>query len=84
MFAHHLVSETFVRTHGHGREVDEWTLKPSRPDNEFLDCCVYAMCAASVQGIVAPGKDAPRRTGVRVRKRVPIATLMNNRMKENI
>ena len=50
LFASHILAETWEPTTGHGREVREFTLKPNRPDNEWLDCLVYAMVAASRQG----------------------------------
>lgn len=38
-----------VKTAG-GREVQSWVLKTSHGDNHFLDCEVYAMCAADMLG----------------------------------
>ena len=51
-------SETWVETHGHGRLVHEWSLRPSKPDNHWLDCLVGCAVAASMCGIKAPGQDA--------------------------
>jgi len=48
-FARHLKAEYPVRTAGRGREVDEWKLKPDRPDNHWLDCAVGCCVAASIQ-----------------------------------
>ena len=45
--AEHKVSE---RTAG-GREVQRWVQKTSHADNHYLDCEVYAMCAADVLGV---------------------------------
>jgi hypothetical protein len=45
-------------THGHGRDVQEWKLKPSRPDNHWLDCLVGCAVAASICGVKLPGMDA--------------------------
>ncbi|MGD0898392.1 MAG: terminase gpA endonuclease subunit, partial [Thermoguttaceae bacterium] len=51
LFASHLTAETYLTpVSPRGIPVDEWTLKPSRPDNEWLDCMVYAAVAASMQG----------------------------------
>ena len=50
MFADHCVSEYRVRTTGRGREVDEWKIRPERPDNHLWDCLVGCAVAASIQG----------------------------------
>jgi hypothetical protein len=70
----HLTAEYRVRTQGHGRTVDEWKLKPGRPDNHWLDCLVGCAVAASMLGCrvqlrpvdaagadAAPRPPAPRR-----------------------
>jgi hypothetical protein len=49
-FASHLRAETPIRTEGRGREVDEWKIRPDRPDNHWLDCIVGCAVAASVAG----------------------------------
>jgi hypothetical protein len=51
LFADHLVAEFRVRTEGRGRTVDEWKLRPDRPDNHWLDCVVGNAVAASIQGV---------------------------------
>ena len=52
LFAEHIASsETWVRTIGHGRTVQEWRLKPSAPDNHWLDCLVGCAVAASMSGV---------------------------------
>lgn len=62
LLADHLTSEYRVRTEGRGRVVDEWKLRPERPDNHWFDCLVGCAVAASIQGIatetqtVAPPK----------------------------
>jgi hypothetical protein len=61
--AKHLKAEYSVRTSGKGREIDEWKLKPDRPDNHWLDCLVGCHVAASVEGCklsVGIGKKAKR------------------------
>ena len=70
-FARQMKSEYPVRTYGRGREVDEWKLKPDRPDNHWLDCLVGCCVAASIQGsdlignktkrVVKDGKKKKRR-----------------------
>jgi len=46
----HLTAERPTRTSGRGRELDEWTLRPERPDNHWLDGLVGAAVAASIAG----------------------------------
>jgi hypothetical protein len=51
-----------VPTTARGRTVDEWKLKPGKPDNHWLDCLVGCAVAASMQGSTAQGTStAPRR-----------------------
>lgn len=78
LLAGHLTAETYVGTRGHGRDVQEWTIKPQRPDNHWFDCMVGAACAASIQGVTSPSRQEPRQGVVR-RKRVPIDELMARR-----
>lgn len=51
MLAEQLTSEMSIRTHGLGRDVDEWRLKPGRRDNHLWDCLVGAAVAASQLGL---------------------------------
>lgn len=76
LVAEHLCAEYRVRTSGRGREVDEWKLRPTRPDNHWLDCLVGCAVAASLQGVRPglPGGDAPRD-----RRRVSWAELQRRR-----
>jgi phage terminase large subunit GpA-like protein len=53
----HFTAQTFTETRGHGRIVNEWTLKPSRREDHYLDCSVYAFAAASKAGIKFPEQD---------------------------
>lgn len=51
LFAEHIAnSETYVITEGYGREVHEWSQKPHRPDNHWLDCLVGCAVGASIMG----------------------------------
>lgn len=50
LLADHLTAEYRVQTEGRGRKVDEWKLKPSRPDNHWLDGIVGCAAAASLMG----------------------------------
>ena len=59
LFAEHIArAETWVETQGHGRVVHEWSQKPSRPDNHWLDCLVGCAAAASMCGVKVPGEEA--------------------------
>ena len=59
LFAEHVAgSEAWTLTHGQGRDVQEWKLKPTRPDNHWLDCLVGCAVAASICGVSLPGMDA--------------------------
>ncbi len=67
LFAEHVAhSETRAETQGHGRVVHEWSLRPNRPDNHWLDCLVGCAVGASMCGVHTPGEES-RRT--RQRKR---------------
>jgi len=57
-FADHITAEYRVKTEGRGRTLDEWKLRPERPDNHWLDCLVGCAVAASIQGAVLFGTDA--------------------------
>lgn len=48
------------RNEGRGRTVDEWTLKPHRPDNHWFDATVAAAVAASMAGVSMVGARDPR------------------------
>mgnify|MGYP007071587035 FL=1 len=49
--AQHLTAEYPIRTEGRGRTVVEWTLRPNKPDNHWLDCLAMCAVGASEQGI---------------------------------
>lgn len=51
MWAEHLTAEYRVQTQGLGRKVDEWKIRPSRPDNHYFDCIVGCAVGASIQGV---------------------------------
>jgi phage terminase large subunit GpA-like protein len=57
--AEHVCSEYRVRTAGRGREVNEWKLRPDRPDNHLLDCLVGCCVAASMLGVQLPDLTVP-------------------------
>ena len=60
MIADHLTSEYRVPTEARGRRVEEWKLKPGKPDNHWLDCLVGCAVAASMQGVILHGTSAER------------------------
>jgi hypothetical protein len=69
MLVDHLCSEIRKRRKGHGREVDEWYERPSKPDNHLFDCAVGCCVAANVLGVklaelpaTAPPRPGQRRT----------------------
>lgn len=64
LFAH-CCAEYSVRTEGRGRVVDEWSLRPNRPDNHWFDCLVGCAVAASEQGAALSGEGAQKRHNVR-------------------
>ena len=51
LFCDHLAAETPIRVTADGRTVDEWELRPGRPDNHWLDALVYAAAAAASLGV---------------------------------
>jgi len=65
LLADHVTAEYHVKTLARDRTVDEWNLRPTRRDNQWLDCLVGCVAAASIQGAALAGIDArsaaPRR-----------------------
>lgn len=51
MLADHLTSEYRTEITGRGRIIDEWKLRPERPDNHWFDCLIGCAVAASIQGV---------------------------------
>lgn len=71
MLADHCIAEYFVTTQGRGRTVDEWKLRPNKPDNHFWDCLVGATAAGSVLGanpITVPTNTKPKQRRTKRRK----------------
>ncbi len=59
LFAEHVAgAETWVETEGHGRTVHEWKLRPSKPDNHWLDCLVGCAAAAAIAGCKTAGMES--------------------------
>ena len=52
MYASHICAETYGPEpfFGHGRWVEEWKIRPERPDNDWLDAMVLATVGASMLG----------------------------------
>jgi len=68
-FADHITAEYRVKTEGRGRTLDEWKIRPEKPDNHWLDCLVGCAVAASIQGAVLFGTDrkgGPKRPRIRL------------------
>jgi len=75
LFAEHIAgSETWNKTTGHGREVQEWRLRPSKPDNHWLDCLVGCAVAASTCGITSADAGA-RPAGKKQRRKSRVTYL---------
>lgn len=75
LLADHLLAEYRVRTSGRGREIDEWKLRPERPDNHWLDCLAGNMVAASMCGVRLADQDAgaPQRRRVKFSEQARMA-----------
>jgi hypothetical protein len=58
-FGKHLAAEFPTRVRADGRTVDEWQVKPGRPDNDWLDCLVGCCVGASVLGLSWSSSTAP-------------------------
>jgi hypothetical protein len=76
MFAEHLTAEAPTMETANGRTVGEWSMRPGRSDNHWLDCLVGCAVAASMLGAVLPGTDA--RAAVK-RERVRLSELQRSR-----
>jgi len=68
-------SEVATRTEGHGRIVQEWNLRPSRPDNHWFDCLVGCAVAASMCGV----KVGTEGTGQEAKPRLKLSRLQSRR-----
>jgi len=62
MLADQLCSESIVRVQAYDRTVDEWKLKPHKPDNHFFDCLYGCFVAASLCGCASTPSPIPRDT----------------------
>jgi hypothetical protein len=63
LFGQHIAnSETWTETEGWGRKVREWTLRPAKPDNHWLDCLVGCSVGASMLGCCLRGMEPVVRT----------------------
>lgn len=72
LLADHLTAEFRTRVEARGRQVDEWKLRPERPDNHYLDALTGCAVAASIQGAALPETGAP---AGRPRERVSFAEM---------
>ena len=67
LYAEHLTAEYCIPTEARGRIVNEWKIKPNRPDNHWFDCTVGCAVAASMSGIALESQQPARRHGKRRR-----------------
>lgn len=51
LLADHLSSELPIRTHGRGRDVDEWRTRAHTAENHWWDCLILSAVAASKCGL---------------------------------
>ena len=67
LIAEHFTSEfrTLVEA-GYGR-IDEWSVLPGRPDNDFFDCMVGCAALASFDGVTTIGVEVVEQKGSRKR-----------------
>jgi hypothetical protein len=82
LFADHLASEYRVQTEGRGRRVDEWKVRPERPDNHWWDALVGCAVAASIQGAAwsAAGALGEPTAAAMARPRVKMSELRAERL----
>lgn len=71
MFADHCTSEYSVRTEARQRVVDEWKIRPGRPDNHWFDCLVGCAATASYMGLDADPSAVPVRRKPKLGPRHP-------------
>lgn len=79
LIADHVCGEYRTRTEGRGRTVDEWKLRPERPDNHWLDCLVGCCVAASIQGVSLA--ESPSGPAGGSRKKVSFAEMQRQKKK---
>jgi hypothetical protein len=70
MLGDHLLAENRVQVNAKGREVEEWKIRPGRPDNHYLDCVVGCFVAASMCGCSLT-QTAAASTGQRRKIQIP-------------
>jgi hypothetical protein len=73
LLADHLVAEyrTRTRNQDRGRDCDEWSAKPGKPDNHLFDCLVGAAVAASMQGVELAGTGVAQQGEQRKKAEIP-------------
>ena len=64
LLAEHIAgSESWIETSGYGRTLHEWKIRPTRPDNHWLDDLVGCAVGASMLGAKASGMKIPGHSG---------------------
>jgi hypothetical protein len=76
LFADHLTAENVVEVEAKGRKVNEWKLRPEKPDNHWLDCMVGCAVGASIQGCSLPDLD---KQDTKQKERVSFAELQRRK-----
>ncbi|KPK48315.1 MAG: hypothetical protein AMK72_07320 [Planctomycetes bacterium SM23_25] len=76
LLADHLTAEYHVKTLARDRTVDEWKLRPTRPDNHWLDCLVGCAVAVSIQGASLAGVESAR---AEPRQRIKLSALQRDK-----
>ena len=75
-FARHCKAEYPTKVESKNRTVDEWKLKPDRPDNHWFDCLVGCCVAASIEGCGLGGAgQAARQPAKKKRRREKVSYL---------
>jgi hypothetical protein len=73
LFCDHLASEYRRRVAGRGRIADEWSARPTAPDNHFWDALILSAVAAAVAGCPLTATAPTPQTGGRRRRGVRYA-----------
>jgi hypothetical protein len=60
LYADHMTAETPVKVEANGRAVTEWSIKATKPDNDFLDATVGCGVAASMLGVTLTDQSESR------------------------
>jgi uncharacterized protein YfkK (UPF0435 family) len=76
--ASHLTAEYKVAVTAKGRTVNEWKIRPEKPENHWFDCIVGSAAAASICGAKLPGVQDVNFKG-KNKKRISLSELQKQR-----